>query len=70
MSMGESLERGFFRVGARDFDIDLAENMYIVTGDGLQTVPIRDTGALNLRQVAISGRPGQSGAVLVGLMDN
>jgi len=38
--------------------------MYVVTGDGLQTIPIRDTASLDLRQVAISGN------VLVGLMDN
>lgn len=38
--------------------------MYIVTGDGLQVLPLRDTGALKVRQWELVGN------TIVGLMDN
>jgi len=33
MSMGTSLDRGFFRIAGQNYDIDRAEDMYIVTGN-------------------------------------
>ena len=45
-------------------DIDLAENMYIVTWNGLQTLAIRDTAALEVRKWALVWN------TIVGLMDN
>jgi len=55
MSMGTSLDRGFFRIAGQNYDIDRAEDMYIVTGNWVQRIGMRDTASLELTNVSIVG---------------
>jgi predicted RNA methylase len=55
MSMRASIDRGFFRVAGQNYDIDRAEDMFIVTGNGAQRVSMRDTVGCELTDVAVVG---------------
>jgi len=64
MSMWTSLERGYFRVAGQNYDIDRAEDMYCVTGNGIQRISMRDTAAFDLMDVAVVGN------TIVGMIEN